>query len=93
MMSRQWVMAAVLLLASVGAVAARIQANSPALAVRTGNDADGAFLALSVTGTGFGTAPSSLHLYVEGQQSSQRVAYDIASTDSRMVVWTDFQIW
>jgi streptogramin lyase len=87
-------MAAVLFLASVGPAAARIQANSPALAVRTsnGDSASGAFLALSVTGTGFGAAPSGLHLHVDGMQSSQRVAYDLASTDQRIVVWTDVQI-
>jgi streptogramin lyase len=91
---RQWWMTAVLLLASVGAHAARIQANSPALAVVTGNgdDAGGAFLALSVTGTGFGAAPSGLRLHVDGMQSTQRVAYDLASTDQRIAVWTDVQI-
>jgi len=91
---RQWSMAAVLVLVSVGAAAARIQANSPALAVLTGNgdDAGGAFLALSVTGTGFGAAGSGLRLHVDGMQSSQRVAYDLASTDQRIVVWTDVQI-
>src|SRR5262245_29588719 len=94
MASRQWSMAAVLFLVSVATAAARIQANSPALAVRTGDgdDAGGAFLALSVTGTGFGAAPSGLRLHVDGMQSSQRVAYDLASTDERIVVWKDVQI-
>src|SRR5262249_313470 len=91
---RQWSMAAVLVLVSVGAAAARIQANSPALAVLTGNgdDAGGAFLALSGTGTGFGAAPSGLRLHVDGMQFSQRVAYDLASTAQRIAGWTDVQI-
>ena len=94
MTSRQWVMAAVLLLASAGTAGALVQANSPALAVRiaNGSDAGGAFLALSVTGRGFGAAPSGLRLHVDGMQSSQHVVYDIASTDQRIAVWTDVQI-
>ncbi len=93
MASRRCVMATVLLLASGAAAAARMRANSPALAVRTGDgdDAGGAFLALSVTGTGFAAAPSGLT--ARGRlQSAQRVAYDLAPTDPRVVVWTDVQI-
>jgi len=89
MKRRQWVMATGVLAWCVTAADARISAHSPALAVRTTGST---FLALSVTGEGFGTPEPGARVHVTGVRSEAPVALDIPSTDSSLFVWRDVQV-
>jgi streptogramin lyase len=91
MKNRQWVMATAVLVWGVAAANARMDAYTPALAVRTGS-AGSAFLAVSVTGAGFGTAGPGLSVQVEGVRPVGPVALSIPSTDARVFAWKDVQI-
>src|SRR5262245_13995319 len=89
MKHRQWVMATGVLAWCVAAADARIRAYSPALAVRTTGST---FLALSVTGEGFGTSEPGARVRITGIQSGRWVELKIPSTDPRVFVWRDVQI-
>jgi len=86
---RQWVMAMGVLACCVAPAEAGMEAYSPALAVRTTGSE---FLAVSVTGVGFGTAAPGAWVHVDGVQRTGRVSVDIPSTDARVFVWRDVQI-
>src|SRR5262249_37999099 len=89
MKHRQWVMATGVLACCVAVADARMRAYSPALAVRTTGST---FLAISVTGEGFGSAEFGARVHVTGVRAGARVALDIPSTDPRVVVWRDVQV-
>ena len=66
----------------VAVAAARTQVDSPALAVRTAGgvgNASGAFLALSITGVGFGMPGPGLRVHIHGVRSAGPVALPISS--------------
>src|SRR5262245_24282091 len=89
MKHRGWVMAMGVLACWVAAAEARMLAYSPALAVRTtGSD----FVAVSVTGLGFGTAQPGAWVHVDGVQHAGRVTVDIPCSDARVFVWRDVQV-
>ena len=88
MKHRQWVMATGVLACCVTADA-RIVAYPPALAVQTTGST---FLAISVTGEGFGAAEPGARVHVTGVRSGTSVALDIPSTDPRVFLWRDVQV-
>jgi streptogramin lyase len=88
MSQRYWISVGLLAWCAVTAEA-RMVAYSPALAVRTKGSP---FLALSVTGEGFGAPAPSAALLVNGFEAGVPVRLEIPSTDPRVFVWKDVQI-